>query len=189
MVNLISSIHIFFITRREEGFGRQASDSTPCRPKRSPFVLFWGIHFWLTDLKFLIRATLEPIYTNFVWGVHTEKKINCLAIIFKKLPKKHLFMAWFSKICLRCIKNLKFGRVKFFIVILEKSKNCLVDLKKNGQKIQKNFETYPGENPVTSVTSVMSMNFMWQVQSMVESYQGKCSMHKKYFRFWIWNNN
>ena len=40
-------------------------NSTPCRPKGSPFVLFWDIHFWLTDLKIFLTAPLAPIHTNF----------------------------------------------------------------------------------------------------------------------------
>ena len=40
-------------------------DSTPADPKGPPFVLFWDIHVWLTDLKIFLLALLAPIYTNF----------------------------------------------------------------------------------------------------------------------------
>ena len=35
-------------------------DSTPYRPKASPFVLFW-----LTDYEIFLKALSAPIYTNF----------------------------------------------------------------------------------------------------------------------------
>ena len=48
------------------GVGRPPlRDSTPCGPKRSPFELFFDIHFWLTDPKIFLKATLAPLYTNF----------------------------------------------------------------------------------------------------------------------------
>ena len=37
----------------------------PCRPKGSPFVIFWDIHCWLTDSEFFLKAPWAPIYTNF----------------------------------------------------------------------------------------------------------------------------
>ena len=40
-------------------------DSTPCRPKGSPFGTFSEIHFWPTDPKFFLKAPWAPIYTNF----------------------------------------------------------------------------------------------------------------------------
>ena len=48
-------------------------DSTPADPKGPPFVLFWDIHVWLTDLKIFLLAPLGPIYTNFE-GERAPKK-------------------------------------------------------------------------------------------------------------------
>ena len=39
-------------------------DSTPCRPKGSPFDTFSEIHFWPTDPKIFLKAPLAPIYTK-----------------------------------------------------------------------------------------------------------------------------
>ena len=75
-------------------------DLTPCRPKGSPFVLFWDIHFWLTDLKLFLTAPLAPIYTNCKGGARAEKT----RFFSSKPTKKGLktpFSAYFFKFCLR----------------------------------------------------------------------------------------
>ena len=68
-------------------------DSTPCRPKVSPFELFSDIQFWLTDPKIFLKALLAPIYTNFKGGMRAKKR-NFLVKIFQKVP---LFWPDFSK--------------------------------------------------------------------------------------------
>ena len=61
------------------GGGRWDASSTPSAirppadPKGPPFVLFWDIHFWLTDLKIFVKAPSAPIYTNFLGGARAEK--------------------------------------------------------------------------------------------------------------------
>ena len=42
-------------------------NSTPCRPIGSPFVLFWHIHFWLTDSKIFLQA----FFPKFACGAET----------------------------------------------------------------------------------------------------------------------
>ena len=48
-------------------------DSTPCRPKVPPLVLFKKICFWPTDPKIFLKAPLAPIFTNFEGGARAEK--------------------------------------------------------------------------------------------------------------------
>ena len=48
-------------------------DSTPCRPKGSPFDTFYEIHFWPTDPKIFLKAPWAPIYTNFEGGSRAGK--------------------------------------------------------------------------------------------------------------------
>ena len=45
----------------------------PLPTQRAPFVLFWDIQFWLTDLEIFPKAPLAPIYTNFEGGARAEK--------------------------------------------------------------------------------------------------------------------
>ena len=65
-------------------------NSTPCRPKGSPSVLFWDIYFWLTDLKIVFKAPWAPIYPNFEGGARAEKT-RFLVKIFQKVPKNGMF--------------------------------------------------------------------------------------------------
>ena len=46
----------------------------PADPKGAPFVLFWVIHIWLTDLKIFLKSLLAPVYTNFEGGARAEKR-------------------------------------------------------------------------------------------------------------------
>ena len=65
----------------------------PCRPKGSPFVLFWDIHLWLSDLKIFLRAPLAPNYT--LRGERAPKKNANLILILQKVLQKTSFLACF----------------------------------------------------------------------------------------------
>ena len=56
----------------------------PADPKGPPFVLFWDIHFWLTELKILLRAPSPPTDTNFEEGTRAKKKRNFFNRSFPK---------------------------------------------------------------------------------------------------------
>ena len=60
-------------------------ESTPCRLKKSPFLLFCDIHFWLNDTKNVSRAAWAPKYTNFEGEA--------------RAPKNSIFWSTFSKKC------------------------------------------------------------------------------------------
>ena len=63
---------------------------------RGPFfVLFWGIHFWLTGPEMFLKA---PKYTNFEGGARAEKKQAFLVKIFRKKCLKTHFLAFVFKI-------------------------------------------------------------------------------------------
>ena len=57
-----------------EGGGErpQGFDPLPCRPKGSAFVLFELSIFG--DPEIVLKAPLEPIYTNFEGGARAEKR-------------------------------------------------------------------------------------------------------------------
>ena len=64
------------------GFMGEGADTPPpsgirplSDPKGPPFVLFWDIHFWLTNLKIFLKSPLAPIYTNFE-GERAQQKRN-----------------------------------------------------------------------------------------------------------------
>ena len=80
------------------GGGADASpplrDSTPRRPKGSPFVTFSEIHFWPTDPKIFLKATSAPIYTNFK-GERAPKKRD---FFVKKCPKTAFFDCFFKNL-------------------------------------------------------------------------------------------
>ena len=95
--------------------------STPSRPKGSPFVLFWDIHFWPTDLKIFLKARRAEC---------APKKRDFLVSIFQKVPK-NAFFGLFSKICLR---RRKLGQIWVFIVVSVSSQNQFGRPKKNDQQ-------------------------------------------------------
>ena len=57
------------------------------RPKGSPFDTFSEIHFWPTDPKIFLKASLAPIYTNFEGERAPKKNAIFLSKFFKKCPK------------------------------------------------------------------------------------------------------
>ena len=92
-------------------------DSTPCRPKGSPFDTFSEIHFWQTDPKIFLKAPSAPIYTNFE-------------------GERAAFWLFFSKICLR---RRKFSQSRGKTVLWESSKNQFGRPKKKVVKILEIF--------------------------------------------------
>ena len=58
-------------------------DSTPCRPKMSPFCTILRYPYLVTDPKIFLKSPLAPIYTNFEGGVRAKKK----KILGQKFPK------------------------------------------------------------------------------------------------------
>ena len=66
--------------------------STPCRTKESPFVLFWDIHFWLTDPKNFFGVKIF-----YIWEVSARRK-------------NAIFWSTFSK---KCLKTLFWPFLKF----------------------------------------------------------------------------
>ena len=104
---------------RGGGGGRPSlRDSTPCRPKGSPFDTFSEIHFWPTDPKIFLKAPLAPIYTNFE-GERAPKKRDFVVNIFQKVSKNG-FLTVFSKVCLQ---GKKFCQNRGKKVLWESSKN------------------------------------------------------------------
>ena len=94
----------------------------PADPKGPPFVLFWDIHFWLTDPKTFLKAPLAPSYTNFEGSARRKirKTRNFLVEIFQKAPKTS-FLACFFKSLLAAQKIRSNYRV--FIVFWNSSEN------------------------------------------------------------------
>ena len=80
----------------------------PCWPKGSHFVLFWDIHFWLTDHKIFLKAPWAPIYTNFEGGARGEKRE-----IFQKVPN-NAFFDIFTKFACGAENLVKLGPLKWF---------------------------------------------------------------------------
>ena len=105
-------------------------DSTPCRPKWPPFVIFWDLHFWMTDLQSFLKEPSAPIYTNFE-GECAPKKTELFGRIF---PKSASFGLCFEKITWGAEK---LGQYRVFRVIWESSENQFVDLEK---KVEKNVK-------------------------------------------------
>ena len=110
-------------------------DSTPCRPKGSPFDTFSATHFWPTDPKIFLKAPLAPIYTNFEGECAQKKKRDFLSKFFEKCPKT-AFLTSFSTICLR---RRKFCQNRGKTVLWESSKNQFGRPKK---KVVKFFEFF-----------------------------------------------
>ena len=63
---------------------------------RTPLVLFDRVHFRPTDLKAFLRATLRPMYTNFV-RERVPKKCDYFGINISKSVQKRSFLACFFK--------------------------------------------------------------------------------------------
>ena len=114
-------------------------DSTPCRPKGSPFDTFSEIHFWPTDPKIFLKAHLAPIYPNFEGEPAPKKNAIFCQIFFKKCPKT-AFLTVFSKICLR---RRKFCQIRGKTVLWESSKNQFGRPKKMLSKFLNFFENPP----------------------------------------------
>ena len=110
--------------------GGGLKDSTTCRSKGSPFVLFWDIHFWLTDPKIFLKAPLAPIYTNFK-GERAPKKCNFLVKVFQKVSNKTFFVLFFFFNKLPAAQ--KIGQNRVFVVIWESSENPFGRFKKGWQ--------------------------------------------------------
>ena len=89
------------------GRGPSLRDSTPYRPKGSPFVLFWDIHFW---------RQYVPVFR----GSTRRKKKVFFVQIFQKVPKNAFFGLFFSKLCLR---RRNFGQTRNKTLLWESSKN------------------------------------------------------------------
>ena len=64
----------------DDAFSPQGFDP-PADPKSPPFVLFWDIHFWLTDPKIFLKAPLATIYTHY-------KRAEKTGFFGKHFPKK-----------------------------------------------------------------------------------------------------
>ena len=71
-------------------------DSTPCRPKGSPFDTSSEIHFWPTDPKIFLKAPSAPIYTSFE-GERAPKKTR-FCQNFSKSAQKRLFYCFFKNL-------------------------------------------------------------------------------------------
>ena len=100
------------------GFAPFLRNSTPCRPKGSPFVLFWDIHFWLTD---------PDIFLYYFWGGSARrKKRNFWSKNFKNCLKT-TFLACFFK---NLPEAQKFGQYRVFVLLWESSENQFVRLRK-----------------------------------------------------------
>ena len=82
-------------------------DSTPFRPKGSPFDTFSESPFWLTDPKIFLKAPLAPIYTNFEGKRAPKKNAIFLSTFF-------VFLTVFSKICRGAKKLAKIGAKQCF---------------------------------------------------------------------------
>ena len=78
------------------GVGRTPffKDSTPCRPKGSPFDTFSEIQFWSTDPKIFLKTPSAPIYTNFE-GERAPKKTQFFCQNFSKSAQKRFFECFF----------------------------------------------------------------------------------------------
>ena len=117
-------------------------DSTPCRPKGSPFDNFSEIHFWPTDPKIFLKASLAPIYTNF----EGERKIAKSAQFAKsaKIAQNFAKSAQNWLFWLFCQQKFAYGAENFAKI---GAKQCfgrarkinLVDLKKRSSKFSKFF--------------------------------------------------
>ena len=62
----------------------------PADPKGPPFDTFSEIHFWPTEPKIFLKASLPPIYTNFE-GERAPKKTRFFGQNFSKSAQKRLF--------------------------------------------------------------------------------------------------
>ena len=131
----------FIIISTSSGFrGGGGGTSSGIRPSSDPngppFVLFWDIHFWLTDLKTFLKASVAPIYTNFE-GERALKKRNFLVKFSKKCLKTPFFGLFHKFAC--CAENfVKLGSLYWLGKALTQKIN-LVDLKKKVDKIFKTF--------------------------------------------------
>ena len=91
----------------------------PAHPKGPPFVLFWDLHFWLTDPTIFLKATLAPNYTK-LRSAAPKKKTIFWSKFFKKCFETPFLVCFFSKNFLR---RKKFVQSGFFIVIWESWEN------------------------------------------------------------------
>ena len=73
-------------------------ESTPCRPKKFPLVLFRDIQFWQTDPKNFQKAPCAPKYTTFNVGARTKKN-DFLVKRFQKVPKNALLACFLKFAC------------------------------------------------------------------------------------------
>ena len=122
-------------------------DSTPCRPKGSPFDTFSEIHFWPTDPKFFLKAPSAPIYTNFE-GERAPKKTLFFCQHFSKSAQKRLFLTVFSKFACGAENFAKIGAKQCFG---RARKINLVDLKKRVVKILENFLKFRPPPPLEKI--------------------------------------
>ena len=91
----------------------QLRDSTPCRPKGcSALVLFWDIHFWLTELKNFLKEPLTPIFNSFEVKARA-KNSQFFGQNFRKNPKN----AFFGLFVFQKLLIFSFYQKKVFLVI------------------------------------------------------------------------
>ena len=85
----------------------------PADPKGPPFDTFSQIHFWPTDPKIFLKASLAPIYTNFE-GERAPKKTQFFCQNFSKIVQKRTFWLFFQKFACGAENLAKVGAKQCF---------------------------------------------------------------------------
>ena len=101
----------------------------PCRPKRSPFFIFWDIQFWLTGHK----ISKDAFGANNLLSLRgrTSKKRTVFRSKFFKNCFRKLFLPVFSQFCLL---RAKFGQNSVFLVFSQSLKYQFSQPKKRSTK-------------------------------------------------------
>ena len=145
----IAHLALFWKILRKGGFrGRRPFLSKPiaCRPKGSPFVLLWDIHFWLTDPKIFPKAPLAQ-YILILRGEGAPKKNSNFWSKFSRKCLKTLFWPVLSIIWLR--RKKFWPKQGLFSALKRAWKSNLHNLRKNKRSIKfsKLFENTPRPTP------------------------------------------
>ena len=111
-------------------------DFSPTDPMGSPFVVFWAIHFWLTDPIFFLKRLWRQ-YILIVRGSARRKKNDFLVNILQKYLK---VLACFFR---SFLQRRKLGQVCIFYCFGRARKINLVDQKKGRQRFDNFLKIRP----------------------------------------------
>ena len=102
----------------------------PLPTQRAPFVIFWKIQFWMSDMKTFLKAPSAPIYDNFEGGARRKNAIFC-SKVFKNCIKTPFLACFLKKLTAAQKIWSKWGLYSY---LGELKKINMVDLKKEVEK-------------------------------------------------------